>query len=96
MSRTRALVAVASLTSSTLALPVARMALADSLAPIRQAVASVRSGSTCPPLNYSVALEGEAQHAIGNNLPGVPPTGQFQGTFDIAGQGAPWGTDQQD
>jgi len=95
MSKTRSLAAIAfatTLTGSTLALTMAPMAHADSLAPIRQAVIDARAGSTCPPLNYSVPLEGEAQHAVGNTLPGVPPTGQYQGTFDVAGHSAPFGS----
>jgi hypothetical protein len=95
MSKARACSAVAfatTLTGATLVLTMAPMAHADSLAPIRQAVITARAGSTCPPLNYSVPLEGEAQHAVGNTLPGVPPTGQYQGTFDVAGHSAPFGS----
>jgi hypothetical protein len=63
---------------SVLAMPVAH---ADPLDPIRGAVNAARAQSTCGPLNYSVALEGEAQAAVENTLPGVPPAGQYNGTF---------------
>jgi hypothetical protein len=32
-------------------------------------------------LNYSLVLEGEAQSSAFNNSPGVPPAGQYKGTF---------------
>ncbi|OBH28105.1 hypothetical protein A5692_23115 [Mycobacterium sp. E342] len=93
MPRTQAAVAVAfaALSGSVLALTMAPIASADPLAAIRQAVNNARAGSTCPPLNYSIPLEGEAQHAIGNNLPGVPPAGQYKGTFTVT-LAAPFGS----
>lgn len=52
---------------------------ADPLDPIRAAVNNARQGSPCGPLKYNVALEGEAQAAVGNRAPGVPPAGQYNG-----------------
>jgi hypothetical protein len=52
---------------------------ADPLDPIRGAVNNLRAQSPCGPLNYSIALEGEAQARVGNKLPGVPPAGQYNG-----------------
>ena len=63
---------------------------ADSLDSVRGPVNGVRQSSACPALNYSVALEGEAQFLAGNNLPGVPPRGQYKGTFQgFGGAGDP-------
>jgi hypothetical protein len=71
----------------TVATPTAR---ADSLDSVRGPVNGVRQSSACPALNYSVALEGEAQFLAGNNLPGVPPRGQYKGTFQgFGGAGDP-------
>ena len=53
----------------------------DPLAQIREAVNGERAETTCGPLNYSSALEGEAQAAVGNDLPGVPPAGNYKGYF---------------
>jgi hypothetical protein len=69
------------MTGSGLALTIAPAAHADPLAGVRQAVVNARAGSTCSALNYSIALEGEAQHDSGNLLPGVPPAGQYHGTI---------------
>jgi hypothetical protein len=66
----------------TVATPIAH---ADPLDGVRGPVNGVRQSSACPPLNYSVALEGEAQFLSGNNLPGVPPRGQYKGTFQAFG-----------
>jgi hypothetical protein len=52
---------------------------ADPLDPIRAAVNGARQGSPCGALKYNIALEGEAQAAVGNRLPGVPPAGQYNG-----------------
>jgi hypothetical protein len=53
-------------------------------------VNGVRSGSDCAPLNYTAALEGEAQAKIGNRLPGVPPAGQYNGIISsYSGKGDP-------
>ena len=54
-------------------------AQASPLDGIRAAVNAARSGSPCGPLNYNFDLEGEAQHRVGNRLPGVPPAGQYKG-----------------
>ncbi len=76
-----------SVMSSTVALPIAH---ADPLGDIRGRVNGARSASTCPPLNYSIDLEGEAQARTGNTLPGVPPTGNYKGTFvTFIGNGDP-------
>ncbi|CAN3126752.1 hypothetical protein ACNUDN_02560 [Mycobacterium sp. smrl_JER01] len=58
---------------------VAPVAQASPLDGIRAAVNAARSGSPCGPLNYNIDLEGEAQHRVGNRLPGVPPAGQYRG-----------------
>ena len=78
MTRTRASASfaiatalVASALPLTLTTPIAHAD--DPLAPIRRDVNGARAQSTCGPLNYSIALEGEAQAAVGNSLPGVPP-----------------------
>ena len=68
------------LTGSGLAWSTPPLAHADALADLRSAINGMRSGSTCPALNYSIPLEGDAQHYIGNNLPGVPAAGQYNGT----------------
>ena len=57
----------------------APVAQASPLDGIRAAVNAARSGSPCGPLNYNFDLEGEAQHRVGNRLPGVPPAGQYKG-----------------
>jgi hypothetical protein len=62
--------------SLTLVVPIAR---ADSLDSIRAAVNNKRSGTPCAALNYNIDLEGEAQHSAGNDLPGVPPAGNYKG-----------------
>ncbi len=67
------------MTGSTLALTLAPIAHADPLGEVRQAVVNARNASTCPALNYSIALEGNAQNDSGNLLPGVPPPGQYHG-----------------
>ena len=73
--------------SLTVAIPAAH---ADSLGDIRARVNGARSSSACPALNYSVELEGEAQARTGNTLPGVPPTGNYKGTFiAFVGNGDP-------
>jgi hypothetical protein len=63
--------------SGTFAAP---MAHASPLDGIRAAVNDVRSESPCGALNYNVDLEGNAQSLVGNNLPGVPPSGRYKGT----------------
>jgi hypothetical protein len=76
----------ASVLSGALAPPIAH---ADTLGDIRSEVNAMRS-QTCAPLNYTVALEGEAQAATGNTLPGVPPAGQYNGVIAIyEGNGDP-------
>ena len=87
MNATRAFTAfafVAALITSmlTVTTPIAH---ADPLDGVRGPVNGVRQSSACPPLNYSVALEGEAQFLSGNTLPGVPPRGQYKGTFQAFG-----------
>jgi hypothetical protein len=73
--------------SLTVAMPAAH---ADSLGDVRGRVNGARSTSPCPALNYSVELEGEAQARTGNTLPGVPPTGNYKGTFTaFVGNGDP-------
>ena len=66
--------------AATLAIPVAS---ADPLDPIRAAANNARSQTSCAPLNYSRDLEGQAQHEARNALPGVPPFGQYKGTFIV-------------
>ncbi|MEH3142745.1 MAG: hypothetical protein PGN37_21765 [Mycobacterium kyogaense] len=56
---------------------------ADPLDPIRAAVNNARQGSPCGPLKYNIALEGEAQAAVGNRAPGVPPAGQYNGKVTL-------------
>ncbi|WP_275571898.1 hypothetical protein [Mycolicibacterium vanbaalenii] len=58
---------------------VAPVAHASPLDGIRAAVNAARSGSPCGALNYNIDLEGNAQAAAGNTLPGVPPAGRYQG-----------------
>lgn len=58
--------------SATMAMPTAH---ADPLDNVRGAVNGARAQSVCGPLNYSIALEGEAQAAVGNHLPGSLPPG---------------------
>jgi hypothetical protein len=66
---------------SALVLTTAPSAYADPLDGVREAVVNARNGSRCPALSYSIPLEGEAQHDSGNDLPGVPPAGQYHGTI---------------
>jgi hypothetical protein len=76
------LAAAACLLGVVIATPTAPTANADTpLDPIRAAVNNKRAGSPCGPLNYSIPLEGEAQARVGNHLAGVPPAGQYKGTF---------------
>ena len=85
MTRTRASASFARATavvgaavlSGTLAMPVAHADLGS----LRARVVGARSTAPCSALNYSTELEGEAQALSGNTLPGVPPTGQYKGTF---------------
>jgi hypothetical protein len=89
-SATRALTAAMD-SASALALTLAPVAHADPLDPIRGAVNGARAQSACGPLNYSIALEGEAQAAVGNQLPGVPPAGNYNGNvtrFNMTGDPA--------
>src|SRR5882757_7321892 len=53
----------------------------DPLGPIRGAANGARAQSPCGALNYSIALEGEAQADAGNRLPGVPPAGTYNGSI---------------
>lgn len=65
---------------------------ADPLDPIRAAVNNARQGAPCGALKYNIALEGEAQAAVGNRSPGVPPAGQYNGRFlTFKGFGDPQG-----
>jgi hypothetical protein len=64
--------------SGTFAAPIAHASPLDG---IRAAVNAVRSESPCGALNYNVDLEGNAQALVGNNLPGVPPSGRYKGTI---------------
>jgi hypothetical protein len=85
MDKTHAVAAIAFvtvLTGSALMWTTPPSAHADALADLRLAVNNARSSSTCAPLAYSTALEGEAQHYILNDLPGVPPAGQYVGTWN--------------
>jgi hypothetical protein len=66
--------------AGTSAIPVAN---ADPLDPIRAAANNARSQTSCPPLNYNRDLEGQAQHAAENTEDGVPPFGQYKGTFIV-------------
>ena len=80
MTTTRSTVFVAS-AALFAALPgaVAPVAHASPLDGIRAAVNAMRSESPCGALNYNIDLEGNAQAAAGNTLPGVPPAGRYQG-----------------
>ena len=66
--------------AGTLAMPAAH---ADPLDPIRAAANNARSQTSCAALNYSRDLEGQAQHEAANAHPGVPPFGQYKGTFIV-------------
>ncbi|MDT5009072.1 MAG: hypothetical protein QOH57_689 [Mycobacterium sp.] len=71
----------------------APMAHADALSDIRAAVNNARAGTPCGALNYNVNLEGNAQADVGNKLPGVPPSGKYDGkTAEINGYGDPTST----
>ncbi|MGW0162891.1 hypothetical protein ACWDUN_26570 [Mycobacterium sp. NPDC003323] len=50
---------------------------ASPLDAIRGAVNAARTN--CPPLNYNIDLEGNAQAVAGNRSPGVPPSGRYNG-----------------
>jgi hypothetical protein len=93
MGKPRAVVAIAFVTvlsGSALTWTTPPLAHADALADLRSAINGMRSGSTCPALSYNVNLEGDAQHYIGNNLPGVPAAGQYNGTVHkIQAEGDP-------
>lgn len=81
-TRTTASIASATLFAATWAVSgvtVAPVAHASPLDGIRAAVNAARSGSPCPPLNYNIDLEGNAQALIGNRSPGVPPSGRYNG-----------------
>ncbi len=71
--------AVACLAWAGVVMTLAPVASADPLGDIRGAVNGARGQSTCPPLNYSIELEGDAQAYAGNNLKGVPPSGRYKG-----------------
>jgi hypothetical protein len=62
--------------SGVVAMPVAHASPLDA---IRAAVNAARSGTPCGPLNYNIDLEGNAQAAVGNRAPGVPPAGRYRG-----------------
>ncbi|VEG51390.1 Uncharacterised protein [Mycolicibacterium aurum] len=84
MTTTRTTVSIASATlfAATWAVSgvtVAPVAHASPLDGIRAAVNAARSGSPCPPLNYNIDLEGNAQALVGNRSPGVPPSGRYNG-----------------
>lgn len=68
----------ASVLSATVVPPTANASPLDG---IRSAVNGVRQGAPCGPLNYSIALEGEAQSQTGNTSAGVPAAGQYNGTI---------------
>lgn len=81
---------VSVLTGSAVASVMAPTAHADALSDLRAGINLMRSGSTCPALSYNVNLEGDAQHYIGNNLPGVPAAGQYNGlVHKIQAEGDP-------
>ncbi len=95
MNTRRSCVSLASATLFTGALALsgaaaAPIANASPLDAIRAAVNAARSGSPCGALNYNIDLEGNAQRSLGNNSPGVPPSGRYVGkTAENDAQGDP-------
>ena len=79
MTTTRTTVSIAFATLFAATWAAAPVAYASQLDGIRAAVNAMRSESPCGALNYNIDLEGNAQAAAGNTLPGVPPAGRYQG-----------------